>query len=403
MENIPEEQKERFLLNLRLVNERAQVEPEVVDLLEACARIELGLGRPVNLTPSEPHHLSQRVRELLWKNRHLPPQAQNFLATYCQQIHDQGIIFLLSPAHLAQTLSLSPEELSRLSKTANRRYSSYQIPKSDGSARTIHAPNPELKTTQRAILDNLFAFIPLNPHAEGFRRNRSIVTNSQRHVGQKVVVKLDLKDFFPSITSDRIFGLFLALGYPRQVASLLTNLTTYQGALPTGAPTSPALSNLVCRRLDRRLSGAARKMEFEYSRYADDITFSSQNPQMVRLLPFFQGILKEERFEVKYPKTRILRSGGQQKVTGIVVNSKTNIARQDVRTLRAILHNCRTGDLRMQASKYAKTVKGLSNPEVYPLSRFQASLRGKINHIRRVNPEMGEKLLKSYLSISFPA
>lgn len=392
--------KERFLFNLRQVNEHSQVEPEVIDLLEAFARLELDSERPLNFYPATPLELSPKVREFLVKNRHLPPQAQAFLGTYCQRIHEQGLVFLLNPAHLAKTLSLSPDQLNQAAKTANRLYFAYTIPKRDGSDRTIHAPNPELKTAQRMILDKLLAFAPLNPHAEGFRRNRSILSNGQRHVGKKVVVKLDIKDFFPSITAERIFGLFLGMGYPRHVATLLTDLTTYKGALPTGAPTSPALSNLVCRRLDRRLSGVGGKMAFEYSRYADDLTFSSQNPNMVQLLPFLQEIIEEEGFVVKAPKTRILRNGGQQKVTGIVVNNHPNIDRKEIRTLRAIIHNCKSGNLRQQAHKYA-AAKGVSNPQAYSLSCFKASLRGKIDHVRRVNPKIGERLLQDFHYISF--
>lgn len=142
-------------------------------------------------------------------------------------------------------------------------------------------------------------------------------------------------------------------------------------------------------------------MQFEYSRYADDITFSSQNPQMVQLLPFLQEVIREEGFAVKTPKTRIQRSGGQQKVTGIVVNCRPNIARKEIRVLRAILHNCKTGDLRHQARQYAET-RGVANPQAYSLSSFKASLRGKINHIRLVNPDIGEGLLRGFFEIDFP-
>jgi retron-type reverse transcriptase len=142
-------------------------------------------------------------------------------------------------------------------------------------------------------------------------------------------------------------------------------------------------------------------MDFEYSRYADDLTFSSQNPQMVQLLPFLQEIIEEEGFVVKTPKTRIQRCGGQQKVTGIVVNSRPNIARKEVRTLRAIIHNCKTGDLRRQARKYAET-RGVENPRIYSISSFKESLRGKINHVRLVNPDIGENLLRDFFGIEFP-
>lgn len=397
-----EGKRQRFLENLRLVNERAKVDPEIIDLIEAFARIELDHDRAVNLTPPAPNQLSKKVHDFLRKNSHLPQQTQDFLATYCQRLHSQGIIFLLNSAHLAATLSLPQEQLNRLAATTDKRYFSYNIPKRDGSVRSIHAPNSELKVVQRTILDDLLSFSPLSLHAEGFRRNRSIVTNSQRHVSQKVVVKLDLKDFFPSITSQRIFGLFLGLGYPRQVASLLTGLTTYKGALPTGAPTSPVLSNLVCRRLDKRLAGVAQKMQFEYSRYADDLTFSSQNPQLVQLIPFIQEIIQEEGFEVKTPKTRIQRNGGQQKVTGIVVNCRPNIASKEIRSLRAIIHNSRNGNLQEQVQKYAE-LRGLANTRIYTMDSFKASLRGKINHVRQVNPKAGDRLLLDYLHINFPA
>ncbi|MFH7321545.1 reverse transcriptase family protein [Desulfurivibrio sp. D14AmB] len=401
MSTISVGKRELFLRNLRLVNERAGVEPEVIDLLEAFARLELDRGRPPNLAPARPPNPAKKVRLFLAANNHLPASALDFLAAYCQRIYEQGVVCLLNPAHLAQTVSLPLNRLQHLIATAEHHYYSYQIPKSDGSTRLIHAPQPELKKAQRSVLDEILAFVPLNPHAEGFRRRRSIVTNSRRHVANRVVVKLDIEDFFPSITAQRIFGVFTGLGYPRQVAELLTGLTTRRGVLPTGAPTSPFLSNLVCRRLDRRLAGVGEKMDYEYSRYADDLTFSSQNKKMTQLLPFLQEIIREEGFAVKTAKTRIQRNGGQQKVTGIVVNSRPNIARREIRNLQAIIHNCRRqGDLQLQAYRYA-AARGAVRPEQYTIDALQASLRGKINLVRQVNPAIGERLLRDFLTISF--
>lgn len=399
MTDYSERSKDRFLENLRLVNERSGVDLDTIDLLEAFARYDLDRSQPVNLSPEAPSPLSRRVAEFLDQNQHLPDQARTFLAAYAQRLQDSGIPFVFNLRHLGHLLGISPERLLVLSTSADKRYSVYRIPKRDGSLRTIEAPQAELKTVQRAILDKLLHAIPLNPHAEGFRRNRSIVSNSARHVGQKVVIKVDLKDFFPSITADRVMGLFLSLGFPRQVASLLARLTTCNGRLATGAPTSPAISNLVCRRLDRRMAGLGLKSQFEYSRYADDLTFSSQNPALTQMLPFLQQLISEEGFTVKGSKTRILRCGGQQKVTGIVVNDKPNIARKEVRTLRAILHNCQQGNLQQQAAQYGHRFKGIVD---YPLASFRASIQGRINHIRRVNPEVGERLLQDFLAITFP-
>lgn len=403
MLNISEETRKKYLDNLRLINERAQVEPEVVDLIEAFARLELDRGSTPQFYPPEPQRLSGSARAFLRKNDHLSLTARNFLATYCQRLQEQGLKFILNPLHLAGILSVPLEKLHALAGKAEKAYFTYHIPKRDGRSRTIHAPYPRLKSVQRSILDEFLTGIPLRPEAEGFRKNRSIVTNSRRHIDKKVVIRLDLEDFFPSITSERVFGLFQALGYTHEVSSLLTRLTTYRGALATGAPSSPAISNLVCRRLDRRLFGLGEKMKFQYSRYADDLAFSSQNSRLAQLLPFLREIIRDEGFEVNRSKTRILRSGGQQKVTGIIVNRKPNIARKEIRILRAILHNCRQGGIRRQAYKYAKEVKRVSNPQSYPLLLFKASLRGKIDHIRQVNPEIGEKLLNDFLGIRFPA
>ncbi len=400
MQKISPEKKNCYLENLRLVNEQAGVEQELVDLIEAFAAMELDRGGPVKLPPSRPSRLGKSVRQFLFQNQHLPPPALDFMAAYCQRVHEQGAVFILNPDHLAKTLSLTPKQLHQLAASAENQYHAFRIPKRDGSLRTLQAPQPLLKNTQRSILDEILAFVPLNPHAEGFRPHHSILTNSRRHVGQKVVVKLDIEDFFPSIGAQRIHGLFARLGYPRQVTWLLTRLTTCRGALPTGAPTSPALSNLVCRRLDRRLSAIGNKMDFAYSRYADDITLSSQNPRMVQLLPFIREVVGEEGFHFKASKTRILRDGGRQKVTGIVVNTRPNIARQEIRTLRAILHNCQKGHLHHQAHHYARA-RGVKNPREYSLSSFQASLRGKINHVRAINPGMGDQLLRDFLAINF--
>jgi hypothetical protein len=295
MTDYSERSKDRFLANLRLVNERSGVDLDTIDLLEAFARYDLDRSQPVNLSPEAPSPLGRRVAEFLDQNQHLPDQARTFLAVYAQRLQSNGIPFVFNLRHLGHLLGHSPERLLVLSTSADKRYSVYQIPKRDGSLRTIEAPQAELKTVQRATLDKLLHLIPLNPHAEGFRRNRSIVSNSTRHVGQKVVIKVDLKDFFPSITADRVMGLFLALGFPRQVASLLARLTTCNGRLATGAPTSPVISNLVCRRLDRRMASLGLKSQFEYSRYADDLTFSSQNPALTQMLPFLQQRNRQPR------------------------------------------------------------------------------------------------------------
>lgn len=212
---------------------------------------------------------------------------------------------------------------------------------------------------------------------------------------------MDAKDFFPSITFQRVSGMFASLGYPRQVSVLLTKLVTHSGRLPIGAPTSPAISNIVCRRMDKRFAGLGEKMGFDYSRYADDLTISSNNNKITKLIQFFKEIMQEEGFEVKEAKMRILRSSGRQKVTGIVVNKKQNIERKEIKKLRAVIHNCRDKDMHKEAVSWAVREKKMDNPTTYTLREFKSSLLGRVNFVKSVNPEIGEKLFLQVRNLEF--
>jgi retron-type reverse transcriptase len=184
------------------------------------------------------------------------------------------------------------------------------------------------------------------------------VSNATAHVGADVVVNLDLKDFFPTVTYRRIRGVFRKLGYSEQIATLLALLCsepnvdkveldgrTYyvsrgERFLPQGAPTSPALTNLLCRRLDARLRRVAEQLHFRYSRYADDLTFSASGEAAAdvgRILRRVRYVVEQENFHVHPEKTRVLRRGRRQEVTGLVVNQRINVARHLLRRFRAVL------------------------------------------------------------------
>lgn len=177
----------------------------------------------------------------------------------------------------------------------------FTIPKKSGGERLISAPMPRLKRAQYWVLDNILARAPLHDAAHGFAPERSILTNARNHVGRDVVINLDLKDFFPTLTYARVKGLFEALGYAEAVAIPLALLCTEPDVdevtldgerhfiadgprlLPQGAPTSPAITNLICRKLDRRLMGLSRTLGFVYSRYADDLTFSGSGEAVKKI------------------------------------------------------------------------------------------------------------------------
>ena len=277
-----------------------------------------------------------------------------------------------NPDQLANALEITVADLRWLAyhRDAARsiHYHRFTIPKRRGGERAIWAPLPRLKAVQRWILRNVVEHLPVHGAAHGFLPGRSIVTHAAAHCGSKVLVQVDLKDFFPTITWRRARGVFRKAGYREQVATLLALLCTeaprevveWQGrnwfvalgprCLPQGAPTSPALTNAVCLRLDRRLAGLARSKGFTYTRYADDLTFSlpygHQGPDHVGpLLGGIKRIVVDEGFRVHPDKTRIQRQGRRQKVTGLVVNgpSGPRVPRPVKRQLRAALHNLRRG------------------------------------------------------------
>ncbi len=251
-------------------------------------------------------------------------------------------------------------------------YRTWHIPKRDGSMRTITAPKRHLKVAQRWALRHVWDKLPVHGAAHGFLTARSIVTNAQVHAGADVIVKIDIENFFPTITFQRVKGLLRKAGLSEQVATVLALLSTepprdpmvHRGktvhvasgprALPQGAPTSPAITNTLCRRMDRRLSGLARKLGMKYTRYADDLTFSWKKSDTESRAPIgvlfrsVNTIVRNEGFRIHHKKTSVMRRGVRQSVTGLVVNhapgaAAARVPREVVRKLRAAIKNRELG------------------------------------------------------------
>ncbi len=249
-------------------------------------------------------------------------------------------------------------------------YVRWLVPKRDGSSRLISAPKPELKRVQRWIMNQVTEHLPVHGAAHGFLPGRSILTNAIPHVRAKTVVKFDIKGFYPTVTMRRVKGLLRRAGLGEQVATLMALLATEcpreevethgrkhyvatgPRSLPQGAPTSPSITNALCLRLDCRLSGLARKLDCKYTRYADDLTFSWHGTSKSDIGALMRGvntIVRAEGFEVHTKKTRIMRSGARQKVTGLIVNTapagvpSARVPRKTVRHLRAAIKNRELG------------------------------------------------------------
>ncbi len=268
--------------------------------------------------------------------------------------------------------------------------------KKSGGVRVIEAPKLALKTVQRQILHGILDKVPVHPDAFGFAKARSCLDAANRHAGEQVVVGFDLKDFFPSIGAGRIFGLFRCLGYPHQVASRLAALCTSitpsrvlermngpdrdiyrKPHLPQGSPASPGLANLAVFTLDKRLSALAKSVDANYSRYADDLSFSGDSHVGGVLLRAVPLIVEDEGFQLNSAKTRIMSKTSRQVVTGVVVNHHLNVTRKAFDQLKAIVHACgKADDLR------------LDDPV------FRTSLLGKIMWVEAVNIHRGQKLLE---------
>jgi len=257
-------------------------------------------------------------------------------------------------------------------------YDTFEIPKRSGGKRKIEAPKPALKLAQKAILNKLSADVRLHDSCHGFRRAHSIVSNASPHIGKTVVVNMDIKDFFPTISSARIFGIYRSFGYKNEEASFLTALSSFNGILPQGAPTSPMLANIVCIRLDYRLSGLSKKIGADYSRYADDLTISGPE-SITNYIAVIRKIVEEEGFALALAKLRIHRRGSRQEVTGLTVNDRVSVPRAIRRRIRAALHHINQGK---EATWKGKPL-GLE------------SLTGHINFIKSVHPDLGQSLFNS--------
>jgi RNA-directed DNA polymerase len=289
------------------------------------------------------------------------------------------------------------------------------VPKRSGGLRLIEIPKARLRRIQGRILRQILDRVPPHPAAHGFRRGHSCLSHAALHTGQAVVLRMDLQDFFPRIPGARIHALFEKLGYRPAVAGILARLCTNRtppGALragpaggperalrqvlasphlPQGSPCSPALANLCAYRLDLRLAALARALGARYSRYADDLVFSggAQFGQAgARLAVQVAAIAAEEGFCVNHRKTRAMRQGTRQQVTGVVVNRHPNLARADYDRLKAILHNC------VRHGPAGQNREGRAD--------FRAWLAGKVAYVAMLNAPRARKLQRLAAAIVWP-
>lgn len=220
-------------------------------------------------------------------------------------------------------------------------YTHFAIPKKSGGKRDIEAPCDRLKKIQRWIKDEIIDSFSPSEYATGFRKGISIVDNAKPHIGKELVINFDIKDFFPSVTYAEVLRLFVYMGYRLDVAHLLTKLCTNENnVLPQGSPASPSISNLVLLKLDKRLSSLAKSIGCDYSRYADDITFSGVK-SIKSIVPLVQRIIVEEGYTVNEEKIRLQYANQRQEVTGLVVNTKLAVSKEITNEIEKAIYFCK--------------------------------------------------------------
>ena len=335
------------------------------------------------------------------------------------QPRDRRLPCLRTPQDLAEWLECTPAQLDWLAdlwrsdpSTAEyfRHYRYKLVEKRHGEFRLIEMPKTLLKRAQRKIYQDILIHFEIHPHAHGFAINKDCRSHAALHVGKQFLFLFDIAECFQSIGWLPVNRIFLDLAYPPSVASYLTALCTHktvlsadremgrcltdfqqrrlwQRHLPQGAPSSPALSNAVLRRLDQRLDGLARSLRLQYSRYADDLALSGDTYRDWSFLePLIGAICLEEGLSLNHRKSRIKQSHQRQKLVGIVVNEKLNIDRRYYDRVKAIITNC---------ARYGIESQNRENHE-----NFRAHLSGCIQHVKSLNPRRGEKLEQLYALIS---
>jgi len=325
-----------------------------------------------------------------------------------EKISKAGLPVANTLAELAALMNLTTDDLVWLcyerGATDTDHYSRFEIPKRSGGTRLISSPKPKMRKAQSWINDQLLSQLTPSTYCYAFRPELSIVDNASKHLNKKLIVKCDIKDFFPSITFPRVRGYFEYLGYNPGVATVLALLctdaprarVTIKGnsmivalgdrALPQGACTSPALANLIASRLDSRLAGLARvfKGEWIYTRYADDLTFSTDDTEaeLGKFLAAVTRITADEKFVIKPQKTRIMRAPMRQTVTGLVVGDAVRIPKATIKKVRALFHSIEKLGEEAVSTKIGSNAINVAH--------------GYWSYFHMVDPDLAKKYLSKY-------
>ena len=316
-----------------------------------------------------------RFWEAYYRSRGISDEFTKTCLDYAKNLFQRDLPVIFDRQHLSLLLGLDEQYLNSVVYGADCHYRTFYIRKKSGGVRELSAPHYTLKYVQDWIYQNILKNIKVNYCAHGFRPKKSILTNAKVHVNNRFLLKIDMKDFFPSIDINKVVNIFRSLGYSNHVSFYLASICCVNGHLPQGAPTSPALSNIIARHMDNRILGLCKKMNYRYSRYADDIAISGDNIESW-FADYVKKIIVECGFEVNDAKVKLYNGNGAKILTGVsLANNRIRLPRDYRRSLQMALYCIRHYGLYDHLRR-----KKINHPG------YLASLLGKLNYWLMVEP-----------------
>lgn len=361
--------------------------------------------------------MTPSLNDILENLEGTPPAYAAEVRKYAQNLALKGLPIIFSTEHFAIMIGISPKELQKILANTSFHYSTYWVKKRTGGHRLILAPNRVLKHIQTWILKNILEKVELSECANGFVPNKSIYTNAIAHQAKDVVLNIDLYRFFDTITVKRVFGIIKALGYIENLAYDLASLLctkppklywdkifaeniiklSFDEAgtiiLPQGSPASPSISNILCKKLDKKLYALAQRTGCSYTRYADDLTFSGEK-QNIPSINTIKKVIEQEGLLINEKKVKYISKNKRQLVTGIVVNNGIRILRSKKRAIQSQLHFCLKYGVRNHLEYLEK--KGFKRK-----SNYKQWLLGHICFIHSIEKDTGIKMFKQFNSINW--
>jgi hypothetical protein len=319
----------------------------------------------------------------------LSKKKKKYYRNIATEIYNAGFPIILNSYHLSNLSGIKWNILRNIINDSTKYYHKFNITKKDKiSKREILAPSDELSHVQKYIKNFILENVKINSCSYGFTKNKNIKMNAEQHLYSEVVLNIDLKDFFPSIDSQRVYYIFNKIcKYDKTLSYCLTRIVTYENRLPQGACTSPIISNIVAYKLDYRLFKLAQKNNIKYTRYADDITFSgNSNIITKKLYSLIKKIIEEEGFKVNEKKVHFSSKSFRQEVTGLIINNdKVTVNSKYVKKIEQELYYIKKYGLENHI-KYAEIKNGF----------YLEHLKGKIMFVWSIDKEKGNKLLSIF-------